>query len=103
MRLSEPAPERLHKFEGNAHAGQDGALAAAAALRISHGHVLRHEIGRLVMVGDSHADAGLHKRRGFSLAGDAAVHRHDETGIERAQARDGSLRNSVAFLEAPAG
>ena len=101
MRLAEAAPQHLHEFERDPDAGQDGASAAFVALRIGHGHALGHKIDRFVVVGDGHADAQLHERCRLRLAGDAAVHRDDEVGVERADARDGGVRDAVALFEAP--
>ena len=93
VRVAEAAAQHLHELQGHAHASQDGALAVLVALRVGHGHVLGHEVDRLVVVGDGQAHAGGHDGGRLRLAGDAAVHRDDEVGVElRARAKAASVR-----------
>lgn len=73
---------------------------ASSIFGVGHGNAFRHQVDRFVMVGDGQAHAGLHDCRGLHLAGDAAVHGHDEFRIQRLHALERGLGQAVAFFEA---
>ena len=99
--VAEAAAQRLDQLEGHADAGQDGAGAGRVGLGVGDRHVFGDEVGRLVMVGDRHADAALAQQLDFGGAGDAAIHRHQEVGIELHDALDGGLGDAVALVGTP--
>ncbi len=98
--MAEAPAQNLHQLERHAHAGQNGACAGVVHLGVGHGNALGHQIGRLVVVGDGKAHAGVHDGRRLFLAGDAAVHRDDEVRVQRAHTLERRGAQPVAFLEA---
>lgn len=64
-------------------------------------HALGHQVGGLVVVGDHHIDALRHDVGHFNLAGNTAVNRDDDLGIELANALERHGGKAVALVETP--
>ncbi len=99
VRQAEAASNRLHHLQGNAGAGQNGA-GVVAAFRVDDGNPLRHQVGRLVVVGYHHVHAVRLQDLYLVLGGDAVVHRYQQVGLALQGTIDGGLRQAVALLEA---
>ena len=100
MRLPETAAERLNGFQGDADAGQDGALAIRMAFRVGNRNALGHKPRRLMMVGDGDLDAKFAQNAHLFFARDAAIDGDQEIGFRIHQAIDGCGGDGVALVEA---
>ena len=80
MRHAEARPQGLHHLQRNAHTSQNGVFLGAGPLGVNNGNVNGHSIGRLVMIGDHHAQPLAHRLRHGLATRYAAVNGHNEIG-----------------------
>ena len=79
--LAKAAAQLLHELEGDARARELAGRAGRVKLGVGHGHALRHEVGRLVVVGHHDVDALRGEPRDLLGRGDAVVDRDHEVGL----------------------
>ena len=88
--VREAAPEVGHAeaeaqladdLESDADTGELARGTSRIELGIADGHALRHQVGRLMMIGDHDVDAAGKQAFDLMGGGDAVVHRHDEVGM----------------------
>ena len=80
MGHAEASAQRLHHFQRNAHTSQNGVFFGAGPLGIDNGNINGHSIGRLVMIGNHHAQPLAHRLRNGLATRYAAVNGHNEIG-----------------------
>ena len=95
------AAQSQHQLQRHAAAGQMlKGIIAIAAMRVHHGHGIGQHILTFVVVGDDHLHAQRVGKGYLVHAGNAAVHRNQQTHAPVMQTAYGILTQAVAVLDA---